>query len=169
MGYINKEKHKLAQIPRAPLRTSRGCRKEEAIVVEEGADLCAVQRGARPCVRVELEGARADPECEEVERIRSAEGARSSCGNSVASLDGQVASACAEAEVLCQPPAPCCSDCAQDSVTAEGAPCAAPAAPPLGGRGAGRLRRMGLCVALVAPAPGGLGYTCQRPTPGRTR
>ena len=44
-------------------------------------------------VRVEHEGANADPECGEVGRIRSAEGAPSCCVKPVASLDVKVASA----------------------------------------------------------------------------
>ena len=106
-------------------------------------------------MRVELEGASADPECEEVERIRSAEGVRSSCGNPVASLVGWVASARADAEVLCQPPAPCCSDRARDAVTAEGATCAAPAAPLFGGTRGGSSTPDGPVSGARRPSPGG--------------
>ena len=72
-------------------------------------------------MRVEHEGADADPECGEVERVRSAEGARSRCGNPVASLVVKVASACAEAEALCQPPSLCCDDRARDAAPSGGA------------------------------------------------
>ena len=57
-------------------------------------------------MRVEHEGAVADPECGEVERVRSAEGAWSRCVKPVASLVVEVASACAEAKALCQTPTP---------------------------------------------------------------
>ena len=72
-------------------------------------------------MRVDHAGADADPECGEVERVRSAAGARSRCGKPVASLVVKVASACAEAEALCQPPTPCCVDRARDAAPTEGA------------------------------------------------